>query len=217
QFYNVNTLTMRIVASKTSGNYELAAAQSTVLSIVSILFLLLMRWYQNRRTTRSASKGTPQIPTPVQGFWLKLAAGAGSLLIIVILMAPVATIVLLAFTVDGTWTVQILPPEYTISNFVEIFTNPKSMRPLLVSGQMSALAMALSIVVGVLVAWVVARWKGRGGAVLDIMIMLPWALPGTVVGINIVTAFASPSPFNLGQVFIGSLWILPLAYFIRFV
>src|SRR5699024_3892696 len=100
---------------------------------------------------------------------------------------------------------------------VEIFTNPKSMRPLLVSGQMSALAMALSIVVGVLVAWVVARWKGRGGAVLDIMIMLPWALPGTVVGINIVTAFASPSPFNLGQVFIGSLWILPLAYFIRFV
>lgn len=39
----------------------------------------------------------------------------------------------------------------------------------------------------------------------------------TVVGINIVTAFAAPTPFNLGQVFIGSLWILPLAYFIRFV
>lgn len=38
-----------------------------------------------------------------------------------------------------------------------------------------------------------------------------------VVGINIVTAFAAPTPFNLGQVFIGSLWILPLAYFIRFV
>src|SRR5690606_30508428 len=82
---------------------------------------------------------------------------------------------------------------------------------------MSGLAMVASIVVGVLAAWVVARWKGRGAGVLDVMIMLPWALPGTVVGINIVTAFAAPTPFNLGQVFIGSLWILPLAYVIRFV
>ena len=134
-----------------------------------------------------------------------------------ILAAPVAAIFLLAFTVDGTWTTQIIPPRYTVDNFVEIFTDPRSLRPLLVSSQMSGLAMVASIVIGVLTAWVIARWKGRGAGVLDLMIMLPWALPGTVVGINIVTAFASPTPFNLGQVFIGSLWILPLAYFIRFV
>lgn len=217
QFYNVNTLTMRIVAAKTSGNYELAAAQSTVLSVVSILFLLMMRWYQNRRATRSASKGTPQALKQVLGTGPRLLAAIGSILVVLILVAPVATIVLLAFTVDGTWTVQILPPEYTAANFVEIFTNPRALRPLLVSSQMSGLAMLASIVVGVLTAWVVARWKGRGGGILDVMIMLPWALPGTVVGINIVTAFASPTPFNLGQVFIGTLWILPLAYFIRFV
>lgn len=217
QFYNVNTLTMRIVASKTSGNYELAAAQSVVLSVVSITFLLLMRWYQNRRMTRSASKGTPQALKVVVGALPRTLAAVGSVLVVLILVAPVATILLLAFTVDGTWTIQILPPQYTLTNFIEIFTDPKSMRPLLVSTQMSALAMVASVLVGTLTAWVVARWKGRGAGVLDVMIMLPWALPGTVVGINIVTAFASPTPFNLGQVFIGSLWILPLAYFIRFV
>ncbi len=217
QFYNVNTLTMRIVASKTSGDYELAAAQSVVLSVVSISFLLLMRWYQNRRMTRSASKGTPQALKVVQGALPRTLAAVGSLLVVLILVAPVATIMLLAFTVDGTWTVQILPPSYTVANFVEIFTEPRSLRPLLVSTQMSGLAMVASVVIGVLTAWVVARWKGKGASILDVMIMLPWALPGTVVGINIVTAFASPTPFNLGQVFVGSLWILPLAYFIRFV
>lgn len=217
QFYNVNTLTMRIVAAKTSGNYELAAAQSTVLSIVSISFLLLMRWYQGLRTTRSLSKGTPQRPTVVEGTLTRVLAALGSVLLILVLVAPVATIVLLAFTADGTWTTQVLPPAYTLSNFVEIFTEPRSLRPLLVSSQMSALAMVTSMIVGVLTAWVVARWKGRGAGVLDLMIMLPWALPGTVVGINIVTAFASPTPFNLGQVLVGSLWILPVAYFIRFV
>lgn len=217
QFYNVNTLTMRIVAAKTSGAYDLAAAQSTVLSVVSILFLLLMRWYQNRRLTRSMSKGTPQTVKTVQGILPQLLAAIGSAVIVLVLAAPVAAIVLLAFTVNGTWTTQIIPPEYTLQNFIDIFTEPRSLRPLLVSSQMSAVAMAASIVVGVLTAWVIARWKGKGAGILDLMIMLPWALPGTVVGINIVTAFASPTPFNLGQVFIGSLWILPLAYFIRFV
>ncbi|WP_270407509.1 ABC transporter permease [Brachybacterium paraconglomeratum] len=217
QFYNVNTLTMRIVAAKTSGAYDLAAAQSTVLSVVSILFLLLMRWYQNRRLTRSMSKGTPQTVKTVQGILPQILAAIGSAAIVLVLAAPVAAIVLLAFTVNGTWTTQIIPPEYTLQNFIDIFTDPRSLRPLLVSSQMSAVAMAASIVVGVLTAWVIARWKGKGAGILDLMIMLPWALPGTVVGINIVTAFASPTPFNLGQVFIGSLWILPLAYFIRFV
>lgn len=217
QFYNVNTLTMRIVAAKTSGDYGLAATQSTVLSVVSILFLLLMRWYQGRRLTRSMSKGTPHSLRTVHGLLPKTLAALGSVLVVVILAAPVAAIFLLAFTVDGTWTTQIIPPRYTVENFVEIFTDPRSLRPLLVSSQMSGLAMVASIVIGVLTAWVIARWKGRGAGVLDLMIMLPWALPGTVVGINIVTAFASPTPFNLGQVFIGSLWILPLAYFIRFV
>lgn len=217
QFYNVNTMTMRIVAAKTSGSYDLAAALSTVLSIVSILFLLLMRWYQNRRLTRSMSKGTPQSLRVVLGTVPRLGAAVGSALIVLILAAPVASIVLLAFTVNGTWTTQIIPPEYTLQNFIDIFTEPQSLRPLLVSSQMSAVAMVASIVVGVLTAWVIARWKGKGAGILDLMIMLPWALPGTVVGINIVTAFASPTPFNLGQVFIGSLWILPLAYFIRFV
>ena len=217
QFYNVNTLTMRIVAAKTSGAYDLAAAQSTVLSVVSILFLLLMRWYQNRRLTRSMSKGTPQSVKTVQAILPQILAAIGSAVIVLVLAAPVAAIVLLAFTVNGTWTTQIIPPEYTLQNFIDIFTEPRSLRPLLVSSQMSAVAMAASIVVGVLTAWVIARWKGKGAGVLDLMIMLPWALPGTVVGINIVTAFASPTPFNLGQVFLGSLWILPLAYFIRFV
>ena len=217
QFYNVNTLTMRIVAAKTSGAYDLAAAQSTVLSVVSILFLLLMRWYQNRRLTRSMSKGTPQTVKTVQGILPQILAAIGSAVIVLVLAAPVAAIVLLAFTVNGTWTTQIIPPEYTLQNFIDIFTEPRSLRPLLVSSQMSAVAMAASIVVGVLTAWVIARWKGKGAGILDLMIMLPWALPGTVVGVNIVTAFASPTPFNLGQVLIGSLWILPLAYFIRFV
>ncbi|RAX44275.1 iron ABC transporter permease [Arthrobacter sp. AQ5-06] len=216
QFYNVQTLTMQIVASRTSGAYNVAAAQAVVLSVVSIFFLLSMRWYENRRLHRGSSKGTPQAVKVLHGVLPRAAAGVGSLLLVLFLMAPPATIALLSFTVDGSWTTQILPPDYTLGNFTRIFTDPVTLRPILVSAQMSFLAMIGCILIGVLGAWVVTRWKGPGKALLDVMVMLPWALPGTVIGVNIVTAFATPGPFNLGQVLIGSLWILPVAYFVRF-
>jgi iron(III) transport system permease protein len=56
----------------------------------------------------------------------------------------------------------------------------------------------------------------RGKAVMDIAVMLPWALPGTVVAINLITAFANPSVFALGKVLIGTFAIVPLSYFVRF-
>ncbi len=216
QFYNVQTLTMQIVASRTSGAYDVAAAQAVVLSVVSIFFLLAMRWYENRRLHRGSSKGTPQAVKVLHGVLPRTLAGVGSLLLVLFLMAPPATIALLSFTVDGSWTTQILPPDYTLDNFARIFTDPVTLRPILVSAQMSFVAMIGCILVGVLAAWVVTRWKGPGRGLLDVMVMLPWALPGTVIGVNIVTAFATPGPFNLGQVLIGSLWILPVAYFVRF-
>lgn len=216
QFYNVQTLTMQIVASRTSGAYDVAAAQAVALSVVSIAFLLAMRWYENRRLHRGSSKGTPQTVKVLHGTLPRAAAAVGSLLLVIFLMAPAATIVLLSFTVDGSWTTQILPPKYTFDNFTQIFTDPKTLRPIMVSAQMAFVAMLGCVVFGVLAAWVVTRWKGPGKAMLDVMVMLPWALPGTVIGVNIVTAFASPTPFNLGQVLIGSLWILPVAYFVRF-
>src|SRR5699024_1476118 len=147
----------------------------------------------------------------------RLGAAVGSAVIVAILVAPVASVLLLDFTVICPWTTQTLPPAYTPQHSVVRFPHPPSLRPLQVACQASALAMVASVVVGVLTAGVIARWKGKGSGVLDLMIMLPWALPGTVVGVNIVTAFASPTPFTLGQVFIGSPWILPLAYFICFV
>ncbi|MCK9905867.1 ABC transporter permease subunit, partial [Frankia sp. Cpl3] len=49
----------------------------------------------------------------------------------------------------------------------------------------------------------------------DVLIMLPWALPGTVVAINLISAFSQPTIFSFEQVLIGTFWILPLAYFVR--
>ncbi|MDT0269715.1 iron ABC transporter permease [Streptomyces sp. DSM 44915] len=216
QLYDVQTLTMRIVATRTSGNAELAAAQVTVLSVVSILFLVAMRWYQGRRTHHSMSRGVQRERTVSRGP-ARFAALLGSALLSLVLMAPVLVIILVSFSVDGAWTTQVLPPDYTFDNFRRIFSERDSLLPISVSVQMSLLATCAAILIGAAAAWVIARWPTRGRTVLDVMIMLPWALPGTVIGVNLVQSFNEPQLSNLGLPLVGTLLILPVAYFVRYV
>lgn len=216
QLYNVQTLTMQIVATRTSGSDTLAATQSTVLAVVSIGFLVAMRWYQGRRIHRSLSKGVQRDRVASRGLASGLAL-VGSVLLSLVLVAPVAVIVLVAFSVDRSWTTQILPPQYTWTNFHQIFTDPSSLLPVSISLQSSLLATLAAMLIGALAAWIVARWPGRGKMALDIAVMLPWALPGTVIGVNMVNAFNRPSATNLGLTLVGSVLILPVAYFVRYV
>lgn len=216
--FNVDqVLTMQIVLSRNNGDLALAATYSTVLALISIIFLFAMRWYEGRRSYLSGSKGATVPPKPVASRWGRAAAVAGAVIGALVLLAPVATIALVAFSARGSWTWQILPSEYTFDNFVTIFTDPTAYKPIVTSLSMSAIATVASVVMGVLSAYLVRRYRFAGRGLIDIAIMLPWALPGTVVAVNLISAFGEAGPFSLGTVLVGTFWILPLAYFVRFV
>jgi iron(III) transport system permease protein len=143
-------------------------------------------------------------------------AVAGTIIATIVLLAPVVTIGLVAFSVNGSWTSQIIPDAYTFENFVQLFADPKTLRPIVNSLVMSAIATAVSIVIGVLSAHLVGRHRFAGRWLIDLAVMLPWALPGTVVAMNLISAFSLGNVFSAGQVLIGTFWIIPLAYFVRF-
>lgn len=215
--FNVSqTMTMQIYINRTNGDLPMASTYASVLGIVSIIFLLAMRWYEGRRSYQSQSKGISatrrEIRNPV-GRWL---APIASVLATIVLLAPVATIALVAFSENRSWTTQVLPPAYTLDNFVTIFSDPKAFRPILNSVRMSLLAVAGCVLIGVLIAYAVRRLRFVGRGLLDVAVMIAWALPGTVVAINLISAFSTGNAFSLGQVLVGTFWILPLAYFVRF-
>jgi iron(III) transport system permease protein len=209
------TMTMQIYLSRTNGNLDMAASQSTILSVVSIVFLLIMRWYQGLRNYQNLSKGVSVHRTEVKSALGKYSAMILSFIGVVVLLLPILVLVLISFSTDGTWTTQILPPEYTVRHYVELFTDSKTWRPIANSFKMSSIATIGNVIFGVAAAYAMVRMKFKGKSLLDVLIMLPWALPGTVVGVNLITAFSVPTLFTFNQVLIGSFWMLPLAYFVR--
>ncbi|MFW5695690.1 MAG: ABC transporter permease, partial [Alkalispirochaeta sp.] len=74
----------------------------------------------------------------------------------------------------------------------------------------SITAVIMIIIVGTLLGFVVSRRKNPANNVLDTLLMSPYILPGTVLGIGFITTFNNPP-----IVLYGTATIIILAYFIR--
>ncbi|MEX6701196.1 ABC transporter permease [Peribacillus frigoritolerans] len=208
-------LSLQIYFSKINGDMEIAATQSVILSIVSISFLLFMRWYQNRKDYRMASKGIgahrSEVKNPVMK-WVMVVTGVIG---VIILLLPHFTILLLSLVPDGTWTFQTYPTVFNMENYRLLFEDPNIFKPLRNSLLMAVIATLANLVFGVIGSYVLVKRKFVGKSFVDILVMIPWALPATVIGMNLIFAFNEPSVFSFGQILVGTFWILPLAYFIR--
>src|SRR5699024_4874965 len=148
------TMTMRIVLSRTNGNLDAAATQSTVLSLVSIGFLLIMTWYQNRRNYQSQSKGVGVHRTEVSSSVIRYLSMLASIICVLILLLPILVIGLISFSVDGEWTTQVIPDSYTLEHYVNLFTDSNTWRPIWNSIKMSSVAVIGNIIFGVAAAYV---------------------------------------------------------------
>ncbi|MDY0409308.1 ABC transporter permease subunit [Virgibacillus soli] len=103
-----------------------------------------------------------------------------------------------------------------MENFRLLFDTPRIWEPVKNSLIMTVMACAGVFVFGIITSYTLVKRKFIGKNLLDILVMVPWALPATVVGMNLILAFNKPSVFSFGNILVGTFWILPLAYFIRF-
>ncbi|HEX6063408.1 MAG TPA: iron ABC transporter permease [Longimicrobiales bacterium] len=209
-------LTTQIFASKLNGDLPIAAVETVILAAVSIVFLWLLQRYEGNRSYTGASKGSARLEprhaaTPARRALLTLAAS----LIVLLLILPHLTVLLVSFVPEGTWTTEIVPPEYSGANYRLIFGDPEAMRPILNSLAMSTWATVANIVFALAAAYILARRKVRARWLINSLVILPWALPGTVLAMALASTFSVNAWWSGRFVLVGTAAILPLAYFIR--
>ena len=108
------------------------------------------------------------------GFGLSLGITTGYLGLLVLL--PLAGLLAKAATADPgrAWA---------------LFTDPRTLGAFRVSFGVSAAAAAASVPAGLLLAWVIERYRFPGRRVLDAAVDLPFALPTAVAGIALTTLY----------------------------
>ena len=210
-----NFLTLQIYNYKTNGDLAFSATVSTLLTFICLFFLLFLEFVNRGQKGRTAVKGARAGSIPIQnGLWRFLAI-LGALVLVVFLLLPIATVVLISFAEEGSWTYQILPERYTLMNYGALLSDPDVLQPIVNSIQMATLATIGNVIFGVSAALLITKGKLPGRTLLSLLAALPFAIPGTVIAVNLIITFNEPSALSFGQILVGSFWILPLAYFIR--
>jgi iron(III) transport system permease protein len=115
-------------------------------------------------------------------------------------------------SVGKGWSLTPLPLRYTTQYFERVIV--ETPKYIVNSFLYAGLAVVLCIVVGVPIAWILARTRLPGRDTLDGLNTLILAIPGTAIGIAYIRAFHFDLPF-VGRP-LTSLWIiLPLVLAIR--
>ena len=139
-------------------------------------------------------------------------AGAIAFLSLVLLLSFIPYLGVFLASVGRGWSLTPFPVRYTLQYFERVIV--ETPKYIVNSFLYAGLAVLLCIVVGVPIAWILARTRVPGRDTLDGLNTLILAVPGTAIGIAYVRAFHVPIPgFERG---LTSLWIiLPLVLAIR--
>lgn len=209
-------LTTQVFASKLNGDIGIAAVETVILALSSILFLVWLQRYESGRTYTGATKGTgAAIRVKQESTARKIALTLAGALIALLLILPHLTVLLVSFVPEGTWTTEFVPPSYSLESYREVFTRAETLRPIINSFNMATMATLANIAFALVAGYLLARGRTRGKWLINALVILPWALPGTVLAIALASMFSVNQPVLGRFVLVGTSLILPLAYFIR--
>lgn len=207
QFYTLSTKMYTLM--RLPPRLELAAVMSLpVILTLAGLLLVQRRWLGRRRFTLTTGK--PVRPQPLRLGWTRYLLSAFCLLVVfVAVVLPFGT--LLQVSLQKSLGRPFGLDNFTLlGNYRYLFDQGIVLRALKHSLLLAAGAVLVALVLGVIAAWMVERARSRGRGVLPLVMLSPFAFPGSALGVALILAFGRP-PWLLA----GSLTIIFVAYVVR--
>jgi iron(III) transport system permease protein len=208
-------MTTQIVATRLNGDNELAMVETISLTLLALAALAVFRGSHAPDSPATGRKGVAPARVVVRRRGLRVGLAALAWSLAGILLLPHLALLLVSFVPVGSWTVEPVPPVYTLHNYAALLQDPVRARPLANSLWMAAAATAAAVGLAVAAGILSVRRRVRGGRAIESLLALPWAVPGTVFAIAIAAAFSVRAPWAGRFILVGTIWILPLAYLVR--
>ena len=193
----------KLFIGETAPNPSSAGVLGVLLILMTAAVLLVQRRFLSRRRFATGARAAPPI-LPV-GPVVRVAAAVYCWANVLLALVPFFAVVVLSFL---EFRGPVLHPHFSLGNFAILFE--RSARPLFNTVLFATLAAAGVTLVGVPIAYVVARVRSTLATLLDVVATLPFAVAGTVLAIGFVVSF------NSGWlVLTGGPLIMVLAYTVR--
>ncbi len=185
------------------GNPAMASTLGSLLILVNTAALMAQRYYAFRKAYNVVCIQPLQVQRTSARRRLALTVFAYG--VVCVALIPSTTILISSFMPTRG---PVMYAGFSLQSYQSIF----HLIPRAIANTffLTALAVVLDVLLGVLVAYLLARRRSRVHALLDALIMLAYAIPGTVVGVGLIVVYNRPPVILTGT------WIILLvSYFIR--
>lgn len=197
------TLAYNLFLSEIGEEPGMAAVTSVVLVLMAGLVVLAGQYFS--KNSRVANDGAQRaaLQTPTAG--KRYALAAATLGVVALANTPLLVVLVSSFLeVRGA----VFQPVFTLGNYqnaLNLMGNALT-NSLIYAG----IALVFATVVGAALGYVLTRRSDRYSRLLDFLVMVPFIVPGTVLGIGFAQVFNTP-PLLLT----GTASVIVLVYFIR--
>jgi iron(III) transport system permease protein len=185
------------------GNPAMASTLGSLLILINGVALLAQRHFAFRRAYHVVCL-QPLRVRPI-GRRARVLVTTLVYLVVGVALIPAATIVVSSFMPTRG---PMMSAGFSLASYGQVFHLIP--RAIVNTFALTAVAVALDVGLGMLVAYLLVRRRSRAHGVLDGLVMLAYAVPGTVVGVGLIIVYNRP-PLVLA----GTWAILLASYFIR--
>ncbi len=186
-------------------NKNFASAVSVIAILITLIVFLVQSW-ATRKTTFSMSAMhhiEPKKAGPLGTFFIYLYI----YLVLIIATVPNLYLIYLSFRKTSK-SGNAFKPGFSLDSYKYVFNNmgDSIWNTLRICGT----ALVLIIALAILIAYLVVRRPNAINRTIDTMSMVPYIIPGAVIGIALIMSFNNPK-FPL----VGTAWIMIIAMVIR--
>ncbi|MBA2666434.1 MAG: iron ABC transporter permease [Trueperaceae bacterium] len=205
-------LTTRIYEALTIPDLPLATAMSMLLVVLAGVAIWALGKFEGRRGEHAIIGGKSIRPHIIRlgpaRPWVTLALGSTVALIVVLpLLALVVT------SLQPYYGAPLTLENITPRNYEAVLGSSAAQRGIRNSLLLAPAAATILVIVTALLAYLNVKARMPGTKLLDAIGMVPFALPGSVIGIGMILAWSNPP---VGPTLYGTLWILLVAYLMRY-
>jgi iron(III) transport system permease protein len=193
-------------------NHNLAATYGVGILAIALIFVYLYRRFTSQVESFSTVTGKGFRPHQIDlGAWRYLASTVAFLLLVMLVLLPILVLLLVAllpYYHVPTWQTW---SHLTLDHFRYIWATPRVHKAFANSLFLALAGATVCMLLASLASYISVRTKLAGRAILEGLVFIPWAFPGTALALGLLWAYVDfPIPVY------ATIWIILIAYVTRF-
>lgn len=202
-----------ILSTDIPNHLQIAAAQSMILVLISVFGLYIYGKYtkSSKYVVVSGKSGSAENTKLGKFQWVAQIFLLG--FVITTFIAPMLAILVTAMS--KVYGLPVSISNLTFANFAKLFELDYILRSLFNSFTLSVIAGVVVAISGLIIAYMTIKGKAKGAGIMNTLVAIPYAVPGTIVALAMIMAFSQPIPI-VGWKLYGTFSILLVAYIARF-